>query len=161
MTQANAEIIRRAFDAFNRGDLDAALENLAPDFEYVPSGAIPGVTHTFHGPAGYRSFLRWILDEFDDVQAELDEIRGEADHVFTSVTLRGAESRVVPRRRGPSGRSSLSATAWPSGAERSGRGRRPWRPRGWRSSGPWPLRGRLVDMEAKRELPATGTTELY
>lgn len=89
MTEANAEIIRRAFDAFNRGDLDAALENLAPDFEYVPSGAIPGVTHTFRGPEGYRSFLRWILDEFDDVQAELDEIRGEADHVFTSVTLRG------------------------------------------------------------------------
>ena len=46
MTQENVEIVRRAYEAFNRGDIDGALADLASDFEYTPSGAIPGVTKT-------------------------------------------------------------------------------------------------------------------
>ena len=36
------EIMRRAFKAFNRGDLDAAGADASPDMEYVTPGALPG-----------------------------------------------------------------------------------------------------------------------
>jgi len=49
MSQENVEIVRRAFEAFNRGDLDAAVVDLAADCEYTSSGAIPGTTDTYRG----------------------------------------------------------------------------------------------------------------
>ena len=33
MSQENLEIVRAAFDAYNRGDLDVVLSYAAPDFE--------------------------------------------------------------------------------------------------------------------------------
>jgi ketosteroid isomerase-like protein len=46
MSQENVEIIRAAIDALNRGDIDAALKDAAPDFEWDFSRSIgiePGV----------------------------------------------------------------------------------------------------------------------
>jgi ketosteroid isomerase-like protein len=40
MSQENVEILRAALDAFNRGDLEAALKDFAPDFEFDFSQAI-------------------------------------------------------------------------------------------------------------------------
>ena len=36
MSQENVEIMRRAYAAFNRGDIDGMVADVAPDFEYVP-----------------------------------------------------------------------------------------------------------------------------
>ena len=44
MSQENVEIARRAYEAFNRGDLQAMVADLAPNFEYATTGAIPGMT---------------------------------------------------------------------------------------------------------------------
>ena len=38
MSQENLEIVRRSFEAFNRGDLDAAFEDFAPDFSSTLRG---------------------------------------------------------------------------------------------------------------------------
>ena len=37
MSAERAEIAREFFEAYNRGDLDATLELIAPDFEFHPS----------------------------------------------------------------------------------------------------------------------------
>jgi ketosteroid isomerase-like protein len=34
MSQENVEIVRAGIDAYNRGDLEAALKDAAPDFEF-------------------------------------------------------------------------------------------------------------------------------
>ena len=53
MSGENVEIVRRAFEAFNRGDHDAAFKDLTPNFEYVPSGVIPGGSpKSSEGPTG-------------------------------------------------------------------------------------------------------------
>ena len=93
MSQENVEIVRRAFEAFNRGDLDAAVVDLAADCEYTSSGAIPGTTDTYRGPEGYKRFAGWLLDQFDDVRIELNEIIGEGDQVVVSVTNHGRGKR--------------------------------------------------------------------
>ena len=79
MSQENVELVRRAYEAFNRGDIDGALAVLASDFEYTPSGAIPGVSETFRGPEGFRRFVGWLLDQFDDVQFEINDVIGDDD----------------------------------------------------------------------------------
>jgi ketosteroid isomerase-like protein len=79
MPEENVELVRRAYAAFNRGDIDGALAVLAPDFEYTPSGAIPGVTETYRGPEGFKRFVGWLLDEFDDVQFEINDVIGHDD----------------------------------------------------------------------------------
>jgi ketosteroid isomerase-like protein len=40
MSQANLEMARRCFEAWHRGDLDAAFEDVAPDFELDMSRSI-------------------------------------------------------------------------------------------------------------------------
>jgi hypothetical protein len=37
MSQENVEIVRRGYEAFNRGDIDGVVGLLAPAFEYVAS----------------------------------------------------------------------------------------------------------------------------
>lgn len=41
------------------------------------------------GREGYRRFLEWIFDEFDEPRAEIDEIIEAGDQVLVSFTLRG------------------------------------------------------------------------
>ena len=93
MSEENVELVRRAFEAFNRGDLDAALADLAPNFEYVPSGAIPGASDIHRGPDGMKRFAGWLLDQFDDVRIEVHEAFAQGDRVFVWATNRGRGRR--------------------------------------------------------------------
>ena len=90
MSQENVDIVRRAFEAFNRDDIDAVVADFAPDCEYIPSGAIPGVTDLSRGPEGYKRFVRLAFrDEFDDAHLEIHELIDAGDHVFVSLNIRG------------------------------------------------------------------------
>jgi limonene-1,2-epoxide hydrolase len=40
MSQENVEIVRAAIDAFNRGDVDAALKDVSPEFEFDQTRAV-------------------------------------------------------------------------------------------------------------------------
>jgi len=90
MSQENVEMVRRAYEAFNRGDRDAAVADLAADCEYVASGAIPGATGIYSGPGGFKRFTEWLLDEFNDARVEINETIDAGDQVVVSVTSRGS-----------------------------------------------------------------------
>jgi ketosteroid isomerase-like protein len=73
MSEENVEIARAVLDALNRGDIDAALKNAAPDFEWDFSRSIgmePGVyrldeTRKFWGEFfGAWESSRWEAEEF-------------------------------------------------------------------------------------------------
>ena len=89
MSQENVELVRAAYEAFERGDFDGMVADFAPTFEYVPTGMIPGVAGTYRGPEGLREFLRWMWEEFDGPRIEMHELTAAGDQVLTSVTLRG------------------------------------------------------------------------
>ena len=46
MAQENVEILHRAHEAFNRGDLDGFVADLAPEFEYFTSGVTTDIVET-------------------------------------------------------------------------------------------------------------------
>ena len=53
MSQENVELVRRGYEANNRGDPEGMVADFAPTFEYVSTGAIPGMRDVYRGPEGY------------------------------------------------------------------------------------------------------------
>ena len=93
MSEENVEMIRRAFEAYERVDLDAAVADIAPDSEYVAAGTVPGRTGTYRGPEGYKSFMAWLAEEFSDSHAQVDALIDAGDSVVLGATLRGQGRR--------------------------------------------------------------------
>jgi ketosteroid isomerase-like protein len=42
VSQENIELARRAYEAFNRGELEGMVADFAPNFEFLTTGSIPG-----------------------------------------------------------------------------------------------------------------------
>jgi hypothetical protein len=65
MSEENAELLRRAVDAYNRRDVEALCAELDPEVEWRP--ALPGLlaeqAQGYRGHAGIGA----MFDDFDDV----------------------------------------------------------------------------------------------
>jgi uncharacterized protein len=70
MSEENVEIVRRGFEAFNRGDLDAFLENSTDDIDYRAAEGAPDDHGPIQGKDALRAFMQDWLDTFDDFTAE-------------------------------------------------------------------------------------------
>jgi ketosteroid isomerase-like protein len=72
MSQENVEVVRRSFEAFQRGDYEAAVEALDPGIEYdlthFPDGQI------YLGHDGVREAFRIWLGTWEDYRQVLDEL---------------------------------------------------------------------------------------
>lgn len=82
MAQDNVDLIEQAWDAFGRGNLDAAtaLADAAAQIsvpETVPWGG------TYRGPEGFREFLDKLFEHFAELKAVPEKILGaDDDHVI-------------------------------------------------------------------------------
>ena len=98
MSQENVETVRAAYDAFNRGDLDAALKHAAPDCELDWSRGI-GPNRGVYKLDQMRSFFEDFAITFESVRVEPDEFIDAGDQV------------VVPQTGYIRGRDGVEATA--------------------------------------------------
>ena len=89
MSEESVAIARRAYEAFNRGDQQAMVADLAPNFEYATTGAILGMTGVYRGVEGILGFLDWMRSEFERPRIEVNELVDAGDQVVAAVTLRG------------------------------------------------------------------------
>jgi ketosteroid isomerase-like protein len=71
MSQENVEVVRRGFDAYNRGDLDGTLENWAPDAVVDWSRSRGFDAGVFRGHDAIRAHWQRLLEAFDEVRIEL------------------------------------------------------------------------------------------
>jgi ketosteroid isomerase-like protein len=70
------ELTERICAAWNRGDLDALLEECTPDFEYdLTRSGIPGLTEVFRGPEEYLRFASTWRETMGSTRLRLDEAR--------------------------------------------------------------------------------------
>jgi ketosteroid isomerase-like protein len=90
------ERIREGYEAFNRGDFDAAIEGVHPEIEWIVLDMLPD-PGPFRGPDGTRRFWEMWADAFDEFHAELDEYvdAGESVIVITRMVGRGKDSGVA------------------------------------------------------------------
>ncbi len=56
MSRENVELVERGYAAWNRGDMDAMLALFEAEFEFVPSGVLPGLAPVYRGHQGWRDF---------------------------------------------------------------------------------------------------------
>ena len=87
------EIARRAFDCWNRGDIEAWIEAWDEQAEFEPMRAqLEGTS--YRGHEGLRRFVAEMSEEWDAVRFEVDEIRDAGEHlvVIGRVKARGRAS---------------------------------------------------------------------
>lgn len=78
-TQQNKEVVRRVIEVYNRGNLDAVDELLAPD--YVNHD--PTMPEDVRGPEGFKEYVAMFRAAFPDMQMEIQSQVAEGDEVAT------------------------------------------------------------------------------
>jgi ketosteroid isomerase-like protein len=84
--------LRRAFEAWSRGDLDTALADVGPDFK-LRDHVIIESTEEPSGPEAVRANHAQLLDGFDEFTLEPLEFVEFEDGILVRVLSRGHSSR--------------------------------------------------------------------
>jgi ketosteroid isomerase-like protein len=99
VAQENVALARSLFELFNSRQSDPAwleksLAAFAADCEAV--NAASGTT--FHGPEGYKRFMRFFAENFPDLRKELTNVFATEDQVVLEGIFRGTTtgSRTLP-----------------------------------------------------------------
>jgi uncharacterized protein len=94
MSQQNVEIVRRGWEAFNRGD-PAFLADFAEDAEFEEDPAFPEAG-VFRGREEILAYIRGFQEQMRDHRFEVEEVRDLGDQVLALLreTARGASSGV-------------------------------------------------------------------
>jgi ketosteroid isomerase-like protein len=87
-------LVRSKYEAFEQGDLDSGLRDLAQDAELVDPDLPEG--GTFHGPAGIRRFVENWFGAFSDLTIEIERIEAKGDRVAVMLHQRGMSASGVP-----------------------------------------------------------------
>jgi ketosteroid isomerase-like protein len=96
MSQEAIDRIKRGYEAFNRGDLEAAVQDLHPDIEWRVALDLPDSPpdETYRGHEGVMRFWQSWHGAFEGFSVEIEEIidAGDAVVVVGGVHGRGAVS---------------------------------------------------------------------
>jgi ketosteroid isomerase-like protein len=86
---SNIDVVRGFYEAVERGDLDAALADVAPDCAWTEADGFP-YAGTFHGPEGVREhvFTR-IGSDWDGFRFDVDDVLDAGDAVVGTGTYSG------------------------------------------------------------------------
>jgi ketosteroid isomerase-like protein len=74
MAQDMTEVIRSGLGGWSRGDLEQAMEGLAPDIEFVTSGAFPGLDPVYRGHEGIMRFFTDFREAWEDITIDIERI---------------------------------------------------------------------------------------
>lgn len=93
--ERNRELVKRGFEALNKGDFDAVREMTAPEFvRYIPSNSID-----IRSPEERVAFARALHIAFPDVNFSLEEVFADGDRVTYRFIMSGThqgEWRGIP-----------------------------------------------------------------
>jgi len=89
MTQHDLEAVRRAWDAWEAGDMAALFEFYAPDVEWDMTGSWVADMGVYAGHDGIRSFFRQFREPFEDYWAHAEEFVDLGDRVVVRVRQGG------------------------------------------------------------------------
>jgi ketosteroid isomerase-like protein len=90
VSQENVEIVRSAYAAWNRGDLDSVLAHLDADVEWEENPDVyPGLDRVYRGHAGFRKRQRDAFDVWEWFTVEDQEFIDAGEHVVAALHLKG------------------------------------------------------------------------
>jgi ketosteroid isomerase-like protein len=88
MSAENVEIVRRAYEAFNGADPEAAIELLDPDVEWTLPSHFPDA-ETWRGRDNVAEGLRGRAASWNSLNIEVRELIDAGDKVVALVRIRG------------------------------------------------------------------------
>ena len=91
MSRENVELVLKAFEAFNRGDLASFLSVWHPEGEYraAITQAVEGEAGVFRGHIGLREWWDELHDLYDDLGTEIVDVRDQGEQVVVVFVIRG------------------------------------------------------------------------
>jgi ketosteroid isomerase-like protein len=96
MSQANVEIVRSAFNAIRRRDIDALLALYDPGIEFLPLTGTRVERGGYAGHSGVRSYFDEAAEIWEEMRPYADTMRPVGDHVVVlgGCAVRGITSGV-------------------------------------------------------------------
>ena len=88
MSQENVEVVRAAFAAWNRGDLNAWLETFHPKVEWRTSGVFPGFETAYYGHNGVTNFWQQFRAGWEEIFLDVEEIIDRGEQVIVLFRFR-------------------------------------------------------------------------
>ena len=88
MSRENVEAVLRGYAAFNRGDLDAAIEGFHPEIEWHGPGVFPD-EDVYRGVEGVRRFWGEFLSTWESYKVEPLSFHDAGDQVAVVVHISG------------------------------------------------------------------------
>src|SRR3954465_2858237 len=83
MSQQDVEIVRSAYDAFNRKDIPAVLATQDPNIEWIEAGGGRAPAGVFRGPQSIAAeVFAKVKQNFDDFRAGPDQMIDALEHVL-------------------------------------------------------------------------------
>jgi uncharacterized protein len=107
MSQENVEIVRRAYEAWNAGDFDAAAELLSAGMEWQMPPNLPE-TDTWRSKAEVERGLENFMESWKELRAEVQDLIDAGDRVVALVRFRGRSAVTGLELRGV----SVDAAVW-------------------------------------------------
>jgi ketosteroid isomerase-like protein len=90
-------MLRRGYEAFNRGDMSEAAQLTTADVEWGATGTFPGVDGDYRGPSAMQEWVDLIRSEWEEFEVTLDEVLHDGDDLLVVCELlrgRGRSSHV-------------------------------------------------------------------
>src|SRR5438128_9433849 len=78
MSQATSEVVRRQFEAFKQGDLDAVAKFWHPDINWRAAEGAADDVGVMTGTHALRRYYEDWIESFDGLRAEVEEVIFEA-----------------------------------------------------------------------------------
>ena len=88
MSRENVEGVLRGYEALNRGDLEAAVEGVAPECELALPPMLPEAD-THQGRDGLRRIWETWRESFEEFRLEVEEAIDAGDRVVVMAAVRG------------------------------------------------------------------------
>jgi ketosteroid isomerase-like protein len=88
MPENNVDLVRRGYEAWNSGDIDAVLSLVDPDIEWVGYTHIPEAGN-LRGRDEVRDWLERFLDAWEEMDVQIVEVVEADDKVAALVRLSG------------------------------------------------------------------------
>ena len=91
MSQENVEIVRRVYEAADRGDFESADSCLHPDIEFHTYAQSPEAG-VYRGKEAVRKYNESLFAQFESIRFEIEEVTDVGDRVVIVTT-----QHAVPR----------------------------------------------------------------
>lgn len=87
-SEKNMDLLRRAFQTLQSGDLDASVECLTTDF----TANLPGLPEPLHGREVWKLGAQSMFEGFPDLRIDIEDIFGAGDKVAVRLRFHGTHN---------------------------------------------------------------------